>query len=207
MRPVAVATLACLCLAPRAARAQRVDGFYGRLDKDLVLSAEVVGGTVRGGDGAWRFGGDVTVRARYLQMLGVALGYLRAFGGGREDALWLGVDFRPSFFARVNYNMQQGPRWLDLMLDSIGVEIGAAWIRPGGPFGAGSGFGGVVGTGVELPLHWRDGGEAVMLRLGARWILARPWDAQGSGGGDGAMELGAGIVLRTMVRAGIYHAN
>lgn len=180
---------------------------YGRFEKDLVLSAELVAGTVRGADGAWRAGGDLTLRARYLQMLGVALGYLRALGGDRGDALWLGVDFRPAFFARINYNMQQGPRWLDLMLDSIGVEIGAAWIRPGEPLGAGSGFGGVFGAGVELPLHWRDGGGAVMLRLGARWILASAWDAQGTGAGDGAMELGAGIVLRTSVRAGLYRAR
>lgn len=204
---VVLALVLALVLAPRASHAQRRDGVYGRLDRDLVLSAELLGAAVRAPDGTWQPGGDLTLRARYLEMLGLALGYARALGGARADALFLAVDFRPAFLARINFDMQRGPRWVDLMLDSIGVELGAAWVRPGEPYGAGSGLAGVVGTGVELPLHWRDGGGAVMLRLGARWLLARAWDAQGTGGGDDVVEVGAGIVVRTMVRAGLYRAR
>lgn len=206
MRVLAAVSALSLALlaAPLPARAQRIDGFYGRLEKDLVISMELMGGAIQGPDGPWRPGGDFTLRARFMQMIGLAAGYLRGFGGDRTDALSLAVDFRPAFAARVNYNMQQGPRWLDLMLDSIGVDFGVAWVRPGETWGAGSGAAAVLGTGVELPLHWRDGAEAVMLRLGARWVLSRAWDVQGVGGGGDAMELAAGIVLRTTVRARIY---
>lgn len=201
VRRVAMLTAMILSL-PSLANAQRRDGMYGRLERDLVLSAEVLGGVAQSG-GAWSLAGDVTLRARYLDMAGVVLGYRRAFGSQRDDAVLVAVELRPAFFARINYNFQRGPRWLDLMLDSIGIEIGAHWIRPGEAFGRGGGVGGLFGVGVELPVVWRDASHAVMIRLGARWTLADPWDAQGSGGGDDAVQLGLGVVVRASVRGGL----
>lgn len=180
-----------------------MDGMYGRLERDLVLSGELLGGAAQVGGGEWAPAGEVTLRARYLDMAGVMLGYRRGFGESRDDALLLGVDLRPAFFARINYDFQRGPRWLDLMLDSIGVELGAAWVRPGEDHARGGGVAGFVGTGVELPLHWRDGAGAVMLRLAARWTLSNTGDAQGPGLRSDGVQLGLGIVFRASVRAGL----
>jgi hypothetical protein len=185
-----------------AAFAQRAetDGVYGRFDGDLVLSAELLGAyadTPTGGAGS----ASVAVRARYLDMAGAALGYDRALAADRHDAMWLAVDLRPAWFARMNYDWEQGPRWLDLMLDSIGLEVGGAWLRPGEAVRAGGGFGFVVGGGFEVPVVWSRG-DGITLRVAARWITSRPWDAQGTGGRDGMFEAGAGLVFRTLVRTG-----
>lgn len=198
----AVLITAMIVTTPGVARAQRQDGMYGRLERDLVLSAEVLGGAAQS-RGAWAPAGEVTLRARYLDMAGIALGYRRSFVEGRDDALLVAVELRPAFFARINFNFERGPRWLDLLVDSIGVELGASWIRPGEAHGQGGGVGGVFGLGVELPLHWRDAAEAVMLRLGARWTFASAWDAQGPGGAEDGVQLGLGLVIRAAVRGGV----
>lgn len=202
-RPWLVIALVAAVVAPASALAQ--DGVYGRLRGDLVLSVEVLGGASSRAAGTHALG-SVAVRARYLDMTGVALGYDRSFGGERHDALWAAVDFRPVFLARFAYDLARGPRWLDLMLDSIGVELGAAWIRPGEALQNGGGFGLVVGTGVELPLAWSNG-RGLTLRLAARWIDAPAYNAQGTGASDGAFEFGGGLVLRTITRAGLVGAH
>ncbi len=115
--------------------------------------------------------------------------------------MWLAVDFRPAWLARLTNDMERGPRWLDLALDSIGIELGGAWLRPGEAVRAGGGFGFVLGGGFEVPLVWSRG-DGIMLRLAARWITSHPWDAQGTGGRDGLFEAGAGLVFRTQVRSG-----
>lgn len=196
----------CVLLAamasPGAAFAQRAeaDGVYGRFDGDLVLSAELMGAwgdTPTGGAGA----ASAAVRARFMDMTGLALGYDRAISAQRHDALWLAVDFRPAWLARTNYDWEQGPRWLDLMVDSIGVDLGVAWLRPGEPVRSGGGVGFALGGGFEVPLVWARG-DGVMLRFALRWITSRPWDAQGTGGRDGMLEAGVGLVFRTLVRSG-----
>lgn len=203
-RPVTRTPLLAALLAlaaPLPAVGQDVGGVYGRLDGDLVLSVEALGAWHADGGGA-SGALSVAARARYLEMTGLALGYDRAFTSARRDALWLAVDFRPAWLARFTNDLERGPRWLDLLLDSIGVELGAAWVRPGEPIGRGGGFGFVLGGGAELPLVWSRG-DGLMLRVGARWISARAWDAQGTGALDGSVELGVGLVLRTLVRTGL----
>ncbi len=192
---------AALLLLSAPAAAQDVGGVYGRLGGDLVLSVEALG-AFQTSDSGEHGAVSVAARARYLEMTGLALGYDRAFAPTRRDALWLAVDFRPAWLARFTNDLEQGPRWLDLLLDSIGIELGAAWVRPGETLGRGGGFGFVLGGGAELPLVWSRG-DGLMLRVGARWISARTWDAQGTGGGDGSVELGVGLVLRTLVRTGL----
>ena len=197
MRRAALSLLVfCAVSAPAVACADDTDdGVYGRLDGDLVLSAEALGVFVDTPAGAAP-GFSLALRARYLEMTGLALGYDRAFTADRHDALWAAVDFRPVWLARFTNDYEHGPRWLDLMLDSIGIELGGAWIRPGDEHG---GVGFVLGGGVELPLYWRRG-DGVLLRAGARWITSHPWDAQGTGDRDGAAEFGLGVVFRTLVR-------
>ncbi len=184
---------------PRGASAEdgnEAGGVYGRFDGDLVLSAEVMGSLADTPSGL-AGSASVAARARFMEMTGLGVGYDRAIASQRHDALWAAVDLRPAWLARLNYDWERGPRWLDLALDSIGVEVGAAWLRPGE--GGGAGF--VLGGGFELPLAWRRG-DGVMLRVAARWITSRPWDAQGTGARDGMFEAGVGVVFRTLVRSG-----
>lgn len=180
------------------AAAQSADGVYGRLRGDLALSVEVLGGAVD--TGAWSGIGSVAVRARALDMVGAVLGYDRSFSAARFDHLFLAVDFRPAFFARWSYDFEHGPGWLDLLVDSIGIELGAAWLRPGSSDASGVGF--VLGGGVDLPLHI---GESTLwsLRLATRYISAQSWNAQGTGRDDSSVEVLAGLVFRGMVHAGL----
>ena len=184
------------------ALAQSGDGTYGRIRGDLALSVEALGGVSSAG--AWAPAGSVAVRARALDMVGLALGYDRAFGDGRYDFAHASVDFRPLFFARWAYDLERGPRWVDLMLDSLGLEVGVAWLRPGASDGGGASF--VLGGGVDLPL-WVGERSLWSFRIGARWLSAKRWDTQGPGRDDGGVEVLAGIAFRTMVRAGLVYAR
>lgn len=188
-------------LAPAAA-AQGADGAYGRLRGDLALSVEALGGAAD--TGAWSGAASFAVRARALDMVGVALGYDRAAAGARFDHAFVAVDFRPAFFARLAFDLEHGPGWLDLFVDSIGLELGAAWLRPGAGGASGAGF--VVGGGADLPVYIGDR-SAWSIRVATRYIAAKPWDAQGTGRDDSAVELLAGVVFRTMVSAGLTRAR
>lgn len=198
VRSVYVGAFVTVASASASAQRPDVDGVYGRFRGDLTLSVEGNGGYALAGDGAAVVGG--AVRARVLDMTGVVVGYDRALSAGRWDALWAGVDFRPAMLARWSYDYERGPRWVDLMVDSLGVEVGAAWVRPGDGQRSGAGF--VVGTGVELPLVWSEA-RGLTLRLAARRYVATRWDAGGTGEDDGAWTFTAGLVLRTIVRSGL----
>lgn len=179
------------------------DGIYGRLSGDLVLSGEVFGGLSSRADGS-AFGG-AAFRLRALDMTGLVVGYDWAFAPGRGDALWFGVDLRPAMLARISFDSERGPRWFDLMIDSIGIDLGGAWVRPGEALGNGSGLSFMLGTGVEVPLSWSNGG-GWMLRLSGRWYSAQRWDAQGTGRDDSAWQVGLGVVWRATVNAGLVRA-
>lgn len=201
MRPFVLLVGVFFSVASPAA-AQARDGVYGRLRGDLSLSAEVLGGGVEAG--AWSGAGSVALRARALDMVGVVFGYDRAFSGARYDYAFAAVDFRPAFFARWSYDLERGPGWLDLFVDSIGLELGAAWLRPGSSDASGVGF--VVGGGADLPVYIGDRG-VVSLRLATRYVSAKPWYAQGTGRDDSSVELLAGLVFRTMVNAGLMRVR
>jgi hypothetical protein len=179
-------------LAPLPAAAQTSsDGVYGRLRGDADT-------------GAWSGAASFALRARALDMVGVVLGYDRALSGPRFDYAFAAVDFRPAFFARWSLNLEHGPGWLDLFLDSIGLELGAAWVRPGSTDATGVGF--VIGGGADLPIYIGDR-SVWSLRLAARHLSAKPWYAQGTGRDDSAVEVLAGVVFRTMVGAGLTRAR
>jgi hypothetical protein len=198
----ALALALALTAAPSRGLASDNDGFYDRFNGDLVLTLEANSGLLESPAGLRPYV-SVAARTRYLGMIGLCLAYDRALSGPRTDALWLATDFRPFMAARINFDMQHGPRWLDLTLDSIGLDLGVAWLRPGEPLRRGGGLGLVLGTGVELPLAWRDG-RAVLLRLEGRWISSHPWVPQGTGREEYLWEAGVGIVVRTMAIARVY---
>jgi hypothetical protein len=56
----------------------------------------------------------------------------------------------------------------DMMLDSIGLDLGAIFLQPrGGGFASRSGF--VVGLGVEIPIFANASGPWIDLHGGMRW--------------------------------------
>ncbi len=177
------------------------DGVYGRLSRDTVLSIEAGGGLgLSNGEPRGAFAS--TLRARALDTGGVFLSYQLAPGDPRHDAIALGLDLRMLTLARIFQDMERGPRTLDLFLDSIGLELGAAWVRPGLPWGRGSGIAWVLGTGAELPLAWRSG-DAVTLRAGVRWVHSTGSDALApSATSDDAVFVTASLVLRAMANLG-----
>jgi hypothetical protein len=205
--PIVAATVCLVAPSARASDVVMPDGVYGRLRGDTALSIEAGGGLAIAPDGA-RPNIEVTARARYLDMAGVFLSYDNAPGATRFDGLSLGIDLRPAMFARIFSDLEHGPRFLDLMLDSIGFDFGTAWMRPGDPWGNGSGFAWLFGGGIDLPLVWSNG-SGLLLRLSVRWLHSTPWDPQRAGLDRGAGEgvlIDLSFVGRTTARLGLVGA-
>lgn len=186
---------------PRAQSATNDDGVYGRLRRDTVFVLEGGGGfAVGGGEVRPSFNG--TVRARALDTIGLFAAYQNAPGASRSDALGLGLDLRILTMARIFSDLERGPRLLDLWLDSIGLELGAAWLRPGAPVHQGSGVGFWLGAGMEVPLFWSSG-DAFCLRLQGRWTHSSAFDGLASGPvQDDSFTLSANLVVRLMANLG-----
>ena len=206
MRVAAILACACLLVTARAEATENGDdGLYGRLRGDLVLSVE--GALLaQWNEGSAQPAMTTALRARYLDMIGLALGYDARLAGGRYDAAWSAVELRPLLLARFAQDWEHGPRWLDLLVDSIGLELGLALLRPGDTPGGGLGLAMVLGTGFELPLVWSRG-SGLLLRVQGRWFPSRQGDVQGPGAGGAGFELGAGLVLRTIVRTGLVRGQ
>ena len=109
------------------AHAQDGDGVYGRLDGDLALSAGLGGGVVHGDRqhvAEWSGTATLELRARVLDMAGVLLaGEWRPEG---DERLIVAADLRPLFFARWLLNASSRRAWADLLVDSIGLDLGVA---------------------------------------------------------------------------------
>jgi len=156
------------------------DGVYGRLDGGLVLSAGVTAGPAFDG-GLSGAVGELDLRARYLDAAGVVLApaYVGDPGAGR---LFVGLEVRPFFPARFLLDLWTGHRWLDLVIDSLGVELGAV-LGPWGTDLAGAGVAFAWGGGVELPLVLFPGrADGVHLRIGFRRVRPRAGDQSGPRG-------------------------
>jgi hypothetical protein len=142
------------------------DGVYGRFDGlfDLGLAAGV-----EQRDGT---AGAALVTLHYLFMAGIYGAYTDGLGTNGLDSARtasLGVDVRPGFIPRWSAGMQDGPRALDLAIDSISIGMGAYFRQPDGKsFGDRKGFELSVGFGVPLA------GTAEGPWLGARGLLR--WD-------------------------------
>jgi hypothetical protein len=166
--------VACALLpAEVLADARHDDGLYGRFAGDLWLGAGLGGGVLAAPGGA-RDAGVLELRARYLDSVGP---FLFAQGSGLlvADASWQlggGVEIRPLFLARFLTARSLGNAWLDVLVDSLGLELGVAATGLEARTRAAL----VVGGGLEIPLFL--GVPRVSLRLGARLVHA---DADGQG--------------------------
>lgn len=147
----------------------RGDGVYGRFDGDLDMGL---------GLGAeLDFGAQSRATARltlhYFATAGIYTAYGDALGaaadpGDARRKLSLGLDLRPTFVPRWALDMQQGPSFVDLTIDSISLAMGAFWVEPGaGAFGDQRGF--ETSLGFGLPLFGRANGLWLEARGHLRW--------------------------------------
>jgi hypothetical protein len=194
-----LALTALLLAAPSVARAQG-DTVYGRLDGDLVLGAAIGGGVAFFDRGGPEITGTTTIelRARILDTGGLVIApEWRPEGDSR---VVVGVDLRPVFLVRFLLNLETGDRWLDLFVDSIGIDLGAAI----GPFDADAGVATALGWGLDVPLWVPErsvGG--VVLRLSGRWVTASPTDQLGPRGGTSDVVVLALLGFRATANLGL----
>ncbi len=193
----AALAIALVAFWPALASAQeRGDGVYGRFDGDLALSAGVSGGAVVDDrvHPAWTGSVSLELRARILDSGGLfAIGEWRPEGDSRAI---VGVDLRPFFLPRFVLNLATGSQWVDLLIDSIGLDLGAAM----GPFDRNAGVALAIGFGLDVPLFLPErtsGG--VFLRLGARYVTASALDQAAPRGGTTDWVLLVGLDFRALV--------
>jgi hypothetical protein len=169
-RIVALAAAAAAVLEPRDALAGGwEDATYGRVEGDLTL---VVGA---GGVAAPRGPrGEAELRLRYLESVGVYAAYEDGpFLASRAEPsrfVLAGAEVRPLFLFRWLKGHETSQAALDLVIDSIGLEFGAAFAQPSG--GGLSSPGLEAGLGFEVPVLGRGTGLWVGLRGGLRWSEA-----------------------------------
>jgi hypothetical protein len=158
--------VAALLLGATSARAQtRDDGVYGRFHGDLELGLGLGAEIDSPARGALR------ASAHYFSMAGVYFTYRDSFSdadSGDLRVLGFGIDLRPAFIPRWARNLQQGPAFVDLFVDSIALGLGAYWAEPAdGDFGAARGFEATLGAG--LPLFGTAPGPWLEARGALRW--------------------------------------
>jgi hypothetical protein len=156
---------ACLLAVAHDARADGTDTSYGRLNGDVAV---VLGAGAVLGPRAPR--GAADLRLRYLQTAGVFVTYEDALGGSADPArvIAVGAELRPLFLGRWLTGRELERKWLDLVLDSIGLELGAAFYQPAeGSFASRPAL--QAGIGVELPVLGADSGPWIGVHGGARW--------------------------------------
>jgi hypothetical protein len=191
--------LAALALALPAGAQEGVyqDGAYGRLDGDLMLGVGAGGGVALDG-GAPVGAATVEVRARYLDVAGLVLG----FEGRPEERsqVLIAADLRPLFLARFFLGLAFRERYWDVLLDSLGVDLGVALT----PLDRRLGVALAVGVGVDVPLvFFGDGVEGLYLRLAGRHTAARAEDRAGPEGGVADWLLMGALVFRAPVSIGL----
>jgi hypothetical protein len=164
---VSVALTAAIALSAGDIWAESSDTTYGRVEGDLTL-AMGLGGTVtpRGVRGAGE------LRLRYMDSAGLFASYEDAslFGAAADSRrlLCAGVEVRPLFLYRWLKAHETQWQRLDLLIDSVGLELGAVFAEP--PRAAfASQLGLEVALGVEMPILDRAMGPWVAFHGGLRW--------------------------------------
>jgi hypothetical protein len=166
-RRAGAAAFAVIALRSGGARAAGGDSSYGRIDRDVVLAAGAGIAVVPGGVRP-----DLDVRLRYLDTAGIFVTYEDGPMVRSESdpvrVLTTGLEVRPLFLIRWLKGLETSDARFDLAVDSIGLEIGAAFLQPpAAAFAATRGL--EVGLGIELPILTVAAGPWVRLQGGLRW--------------------------------------
>lgn len=143
-----------------------VDTTYGRIDGDLGIS---VGAGASFGPSAPR--AAVDLRFRYLDTAGVFLSYedgLSATASNPRRIVAAGFELRPLFLGRWLSGRELSIARADLLIDSLGFEVGAVLQQADlQGFQASPGF--QASLGLELPILPSASGPWVGLHGGVRW--------------------------------------
>jgi hypothetical protein len=168
MRRALVLLGVAAALVVRPARAvEGPDTSYGRIDGDVSASL-AVGATF--GPRAPRAAADV--RLRYVWTAGLFATYedgpLVGSASEPRRVFATGLELRPLFFAKWLQGKETGHPYLDLTIDSLGLELGAVFVQP-----PGQGFGSTPGLqaalGLQVPVFPRASGPVIGVHGGARW--------------------------------------
>jgi hypothetical protein len=139
----------------------------GRIDGDLSASAAI--GATFGPRGP-RAAADL--RLRYVWTAGLFATYedgpLVGSAAEPRRAFAAGVELRPLFLARWLQGWELGNAYLDMTIDSLGLELGAVFLEPtGSSFGSKPGL--QAGLGFTVPVLPRATGPVIGIHGGGRW--------------------------------------
>lgn len=176
------AAFLALSLISTSARAAGEDGAYGRLAADLALELAAGPAFAEGGPSLL-----VEAAAVYLATAGGYARYIDGLGSPGPIAsrsIAAGVWMRPLFLARFASNHERGPARLDLLLDSLGLGLGAFWAAPQ-TSGLARDPGLELSFGLDLPIVASATGPFIglrgALRLRPRDLTAESRDLLASG--------------------------
>jgi len=170
-RLLALSLVGALALAASPASGDgAVDPSYGRVQGDLTLVAGLGATVAEGGTRP-----EAELRVRYLESLGLFGMYEDGplVGASSEPRRVLvgGLEVRPLFLYRWLEGKETQRAWLDLAIDSFGLELGAVAMQPSGlPFA--SRLGVQAGLGIEVPILPDATGPWIGLHGGLRWSEA-----------------------------------
>lgn len=166
------------------------DGLYERFDGDVWMSLMLGGGARLDGDAATP-AGLVEVRSRYLDTAGFFVtGEYADHGFG----VALGIDLRPFFLARFLTARTLSRRFWDLLLDSVGLDMG---MRLRGEGDLNVAF--VVGSGADVPVYANDRFR-LAIRVAFRYAHLADFAARTH---DSDWTLSGGLVFETRVASGV----
>lgn len=160
-----------LCAAPARADLRGTDpgtaqgdGVYGRFDGDVDVGVGL-GARV----GAPGVGPNLRLSSHFLSTVGLVVDVTWPLAYASRWTLSPSIDLKPLFLPRWALNLQQGPAFWDLVLDSISVSGGPVFE----PLDTGSvGFGFEVGFAIPLNTYAR--GFWIHVRGASRWVSDAP---------------------------------
>lgn len=160
-------TVACLVGCADARAEGVVEPSYGRIEGDVTLVVGAGGAVASGGPRA-----EGELRARYLETAGIFGTYedgaLLGSSSSPRRVVTAGLELRPLFLYRWLQGRETRRARFDLVIDSIGLELGLTWQQPqGGSFTTSPGL--EVGLGLEVPLILDATGLWLAFHGGIRW--------------------------------------
>jgi hypothetical protein len=182
-----------------AVHADDTDTSYGRIEGDISASVGV--GATLGPRGP-RAAADL--RLRYLWTAGLFATYEDGplFGSTTEPrrAFATGIELRPLFLVRWLQGLETGNGYLDLTIDSLGLELGAVFMEPvGRPFGSRPGL--QAGVGLQIPVLPSATGPVLGVHGGARWSDGALAGREVEGPSDRALYLLLTIAWQQAIKA------